>query len=79
MKYETIQRWDNSKPEVECEIARGEFNTISYRLGKIKARISAIIMAIISAYIFMRPSKKLSVFRVTGLNILGRVGTYIFF
>ena len=24
MKHETIQRWDNSRPEVECEIARGE-------------------------------------------------------
>ena len=26
----------------------------------------------------MRPNKKISVFRVTGLKTLGRVGTYIF-
>ena len=44
MKYETIQRCDDSKPEVEFKIARGEFNNTSYRLSKIKARILAIIM-----------------------------------
>ena len=27
----------------------------------------------------IRPNKKISVFRVTGLKILGRVGTHIFF
>ena len=27
----------------------------------------------------VRPNKKISVFRVTGLKILGRVGTHIFF
>ena len=27
----------------------------------------------------IRPSKKISVFRLTGLKILGRVGTHIFF
>ena len=27
----------------------------------------------------IRPNKKISVFRVTGLKILGREGTYIFF
>ena len=27
----------------------------------------------------IRPNKKISVFRVTGLNSLGRVGTHIFF
>ena len=27
----------------------------------------------------LRPNKKISVFRVTGLKILGRVGTHIFF
>ena len=29
-------------------------------------------------YIELRPNKKISVFRVTGLKILGRVGTHIF-
>ena len=28
--------------------------------------------------IYVRPNKKISEFRVTGLNILGRVGTHIF-
>ena len=28
---------------------------------------------------FIMPNNKISVFRVTGLKILGRVGTYIFF
>ena len=28
---------------------------------------------------YIRPNNKISVFRVTGLNILGRVGTQIFF
>ena len=28
---------------------------------------------------FKRPNKKINVFRVTGLKILGRVGTHIFF
>ena len=32
----------------------------------------------LSKYLF-RPNKKISVFRVTGLKILGRVGTHIFF
>ena len=27
----------------------------------------------------LKPNKKISVFRVMGLNILGRVGTHIFF
>ena len=27
---------------------------------------------------FVRPNKKISVFRVTGLKILGRVGTHFF-
>ena len=27
----------------------------------------------------LRPNKKISVFQVTGLNILGRVGTHFFF
>ena len=27
----------------------------------------------------IRPNKKISVFRVTGMKILGRVGTHIFF
>ena len=30
-------------------------------------------------FIFIRPNKKISVFRVMGLKILGRVGTHIFF
>ena len=29
--------------------------------------------------LFIWPNKKISVFRVTGLNILGRVGTHIFY
>ena len=29
--------------------------------------------------VLIRPNKKISVFRVTGLKILGRVGTHIFF
>ena len=29
-------------------------------------------------YSLIRPNKKISVFRVTGLNILGREGTHIF-
>ena len=29
--------------------------------------------------IFLRPNKKICVFRVKGLEILGRVGTHIFF
>ena len=30
-------------------------------------------------YIYTRPNKKISVFQVTGLKILRRVGTHIFF
>ena len=30
-------------------------------------------------YVFVEPNKKISVFWVTGLKILGRVGTHIFF
>ena len=30
-------------------------------------------------YLLVRPNKKISVFRVMGLKILGRVGTQIFF
>ena len=33
---------------------------------------------IASPQIHVRPNKKVSVFRVTGLKILGRVGTHIF-
>ena len=30
-------------------------------------------------YLFIRPNKKISVLRVTGLKILGRVGTHFFY
>ena len=36
------------------------------------------ILAFISTYDIFRPNKKICVFRVKGLKILGRVGTHIF-
>ena len=45
----------------------------------LKNKLNLVLLPYQYATVCLRPNKKLSVFQVTGLKILGRVGTHIFF